>query len=124
MNVFFSLQNKRRHAPPPPPAQRRRTQPEFMRELAAEMAGRKTVRKLKRINSQEESLDSMESFDKEILSHDTVDTPTGSVECLDSTSNETSPAKGEEPMSISDQSNRKMTATTSRGEAVSITMHT
>lgn len=93
-----------------------------MRELTAEMAGRKTIHKLKRIDSQEDDLDSMQSHDKDILSHDTVDTPTGSMEYLDSTSNETSPVKEEEPMSIGDQSNRKMTAATSRGKAIDISV--
>jgi len=44
MTQCFSLvlqQTGRRLAPPPPPPQSRRTQPELMKELAAEMVDRK-----------------------------------------------------------------------------------
>ncbi len=90
--VSLLTQSRRRNAPPPPPPpsdQRRRTQPGFMKELAAEMVTR-------------------QSHDIKITPTEILTTPTGSTEHVDTL--------GAEPKKdfISRQPKRRMT-TGSRG---------
>lgn len=73
--MSISLQLRRRNAPPPPPPnQKRRTQPEFIKQLAAEVVDRKIARK----------------------SQDSDTTPNGSTDHLDTVGTEL-PAFRKEP---------------------------